>query len=77
MALLCFDHDLFRRGTADAAPLHALLDGDLDTVWRDELRARCLCLDGLVRGPGAVVDALESRARGGAGPAHQPPRRHG
>ncbi len=68
VALLCFDHEFFWRGTADVAPLHALLDGDLDPVWRDELRARCLCLDGVARGPGAVVDAMEHRPETGFGP---------
>ena len=62
VALLRFDHAFFRCGTADVAPLEALLEDDLDPVWRDELRARCLCLDGLLRGPGAVVDAVEPLA---------------
>ena len=59
VALLRFDHAFFRCGDADVAPLQALLEDDLDPVWHDELRARCLCLDGLARGPAAVLDALE------------------
>ena len=39
--------------------IDALLAMDLDPVWRDELMARRLCLDGLTRGPRAVIDAVE------------------
>ena len=59
VALLRFDHEFFRRGTADLTAIEALLALDLDPLWRDELVARRLCLDRLTRGPGAVVDAVE------------------
>ena len=59
VALLCFDHEFFLRGTADTTVVDALLAVDLEPVWRDELLARRLCLEGLTRGPGAVVDAVE------------------
>jgi DNA-binding CsgD family transcriptional regulator len=59
VALVCFDHEFFRRGAADVTLVDALSAVDLDPVWRDELRARLLSLDGLTRGPGAVVDAME------------------
>ena len=39
--------------------IDALLATDLDPVWRDELLARRLCLDGHARGPRAVIDAVE------------------
>ncbi len=58
VALLCFDHEFFTRGTADIALLDALLDLQLDPLWHDELRARRLCLDRVSRGPGAVVDTV-------------------
>ncbi len=59
VALLCFDHEFFLRGTADTTVVDALLAVDLEPVWHDELLARRLCLEGLTRGPGAVVDAVE------------------
>ena len=54
VALVCFDHEFFRRGTADTTVVDALLAVDLDPVWHDELLARRLCLDGLTRGPGRL-----------------------
>ena len=59
VALVAFDLEYFRHGTADMTAIDALLGMDLEPVWHDELLARRLCLDGLTRGPGAVVDALE------------------
>ncbi len=59
VALVAFDLEYFRHGTADMTAIDALLGTDLEPVWHDELLARRLCLDGLTRGPGAVVDALE------------------
>ncbi len=60
VALLCFDDEFFLRGTADTTVIDALLAAvDLDPVWRDELLARRLSVEGLTRGPGAVVDAVE------------------
>ncbi len=56
VALVCFDHEFFTRGTADITLLDALLDLQLDPVWHDELQARRRCLDRVTRGPGAVVD---------------------
>ena len=61
VALLCFDHEFFTRGTADTAAVDALLDLQLDPVWRDELQARRLCLDRVTRGPGPVVDSMGPR----------------
>ncbi|HEX4126820.1 MAG TPA: AAA family ATPase [Acidimicrobiales bacterium] len=60
VALLRFDHELRLRGTADGATLDALLATELDPVWRDELIARRLCLEGRTSGPAAVVRAVES-----------------
>ena len=51
VSLLRFDHDFFLRGTADMTGIDALLATDIDPVWRDELSARRLCLDALVRAP--------------------------
>jgi DNA-binding CsgD family transcriptional regulator len=60
VALLRFDHELRRRGTADGTALETLLTMDLDPVWRDELVARRLCLQERTRGPAAVIHAMES-----------------
>ena len=59
VSLLRFDHEFFLYGTTDMTAIDALLATDLDPVWRDELLARRLCLDGLTRGPRAVIDAVE------------------
>lgn len=49
----------FLHGAAGVTAIDALLATDLDPVWRDELLARRLSLDGLIRGPAAVIDAVE------------------
>ena len=59
VALLSFDHEFFRHGTADLTTIDALLSAELEQGWRDELLARRLTLDGLSRGPGAAVDSVE------------------
>jgi DNA-binding CsgD family transcriptional regulator len=59
ISLLRFDHEFFLYGTTDMTAIDTLLAMDLDPVWRDELLARRLCLDGLSRGPRAVIDAVE------------------
>ena len=59
VCLLRFDHEFFLHGAAGVTAIDALLATDLDPVWRDELLARRLSLDGLIRGPAAVIDAVE------------------
>jgi DNA-binding CsgD family transcriptional regulator/type II secretory pathway predicted ATPase ExeA len=56
VALLRFDHDFFLRGYADMAAIDELLTMVTDSVWRDELLARRLCLNGLIHGPKAVTE---------------------
>ena len=59
ISLLRFDHEFFLHGSADMTGIDTLLATDIDPVWRDELLARRLCLDALVRGPGPVIGAVE------------------
>ena len=56
MALLRFDHAFFSRGSADVGAIDHLLGVVGDPVWHDELLARRLLLEGLTRGPWAVLD---------------------
>ncbi len=58
VSLLRFDHELRLRGTADCTHLDSLLAMELDPVWREELVARRLCLEGRRRGPAAVLQAV-------------------
>jgi DNA-binding CsgD family transcriptional regulator len=60
VALLRFDHAFFARGQADTAAIDRLLGTVVDPLWRDELLARRLVLDGLQHGPRAVVDAVSA-----------------
>jgi DNA-binding CsgD family transcriptional regulator len=55
VALLRFDHAFFSTGRADAGAIDHLLGVAGDPVWHDELLARRLLLEGLVRGPQAVL----------------------
>ena len=57
VALLRFDHDFFLRGHADMAAIDELLAMVTEPVWRDELLARRLCLNGLIHGPKAVTES--------------------
>ena len=59
ISLLRFDHEFFLHGSADMTGIDTLLGADIDPAWRDELLARRLCLDALVRGPGPVIGAVE------------------
>ena len=59
LSLLRFDQELALRGTADSSAADALLALPLDGVWRDELLARQLCLDGRTSGPAAVIRAVD------------------
>jgi DNA-binding CsgD family transcriptional regulator len=68
ISLLRFDHEFFLHGGADMTRIDMLLATDLHPVWRDELLARRLCLDGLVQGPGAVIDALAPLPEASAAP---------
>jgi DNA-binding CsgD family transcriptional regulator len=55
VALLRFDHAFFSQGDADVGALDQLLGVVGDPVWHDELLARRLLLEGLTRGPLAVL----------------------
>ncbi len=57
VALLRFDHVFFLRGHADVTGIDELLTLVTDPVWRDELLARRLCLNGLIHGPKAVTES--------------------
>jgi DNA-binding CsgD family transcriptional regulator len=59
VTLLRFDHELRLHGTADSTRLDALLAMELNPVWRDELVARRLCLEGRSHGPVAVLHAVD------------------
>ena len=59
VALLAFDHQYTLRGTADMGAIDGLLELELAPVWRDELLARRLRIDGMTKGPRDVVDAME------------------
>ena len=74
VALLRFDHAFFRCGTADGRQLRRSSATDLDPVWRDELQARCLCLDGWPAGPRVVVKRWSRcpETSGARGPAWTP-----
>ncbi len=58
VALMRFDHEFFSTGTADVSTIEDLLLTDIEPTWRDELLARRLILDGLQRGPRAVIEAV-------------------
>jgi DNA-binding CsgD family transcriptional regulator len=59
VALLCFDHDLLWRGTADSDALVGLIDLEPGGAWSDELSARQLCLEARSFGPAAVLRAVD------------------
>ena len=78
VALLRFDHAFFSQGSADVGAIDHLLGVVGDPVWHDELLARRLLLEGLTRGPRAVLDDAGTVPDAGPGRATlEPARRRG